>query len=627
MLSFIPVEDLRGINTHVDATDQRAGQFRSLDNLVAWPAGALSAMVWTGATGELGRTSASDIVRADCKATIEAALSGEDQSKAHLVRVELTANTEYDLLCVWSSQLAKPLMLFPVKHNWLGAQIAPSTFQCPGPVNGGAPNGVTLLTADLDPSLRWYASPIADRIYLGNGTDANLRYLITSRICELLLPDADPAVADRAKEAFPPCTSFIMGVNREIYAAGNVTDPMRVWESDKPGVEYPLFEGIQSSDTSYTDITLDGASKITALSCWNNYISAHTDDGVVDLFGHNSVANSDGFKTEQRPSAVSSGAPNPDCVQDAEGQGAYFLASDNQLYYDQSIRGGPFNKHGDSRSESPLAQFGDWGQHMAGYADGDMRTIIQDRDRGLIYMFADLDAAGWGAAMWCYNEQNKSVTGPITGVAPAVVTSVRLGPKRVTTLLAMSADGILNVSCGPQEAFRQRTIEASAFEWDADTSEIIDGSTRTIARKDSEPLGLGLRTVEAHETAERVVFGDLTQVGTEVSALRTAGTWSLLETAMIDLGDANAEKTLREVRLSMDEGVDCNVIVVAFNDEGHYRVKETYPGNARTQPVLRFNLRGRRFRIAIMVARSIYQPLTLRGFTIGILRKSGAAKG
>jgi len=626
MLRILPTRDLKGINTNLDTTDRSQSFFNSVENLVPWPSGAFSSMVWTGATGEDGRDS--EIVRSDCKAKIDTALTSESSTKAHLVLISLTAGNDHDLLCVWSKQHSKPLMLFPVSKAWEGELLANSSYLCPGPLTGAAPHTVTLLSSDLDPSLLCYASRISDFIVIGNGTEANLEYTPATQGVAAFAP-VSPTFGDFAQVAFPPCKHFVMGQNREIYGTGNVTNKLRVWATNKPGAQFPVFKGLENLTTTFTDITLVGATKINALSMWNNYITAHTDKGAVALFGVNSASDTSGFKTDQRPSACPAGASNPDCVEDSQGQGAYFLGSDNQLYYDQSIRGGPFNKYGDTRTDSPLAQYGDWAQHMAPYTEGDFRSVIYDRERGLVYIFAKLDATDWGTAMWCYNEQTKGVTGPVTGVCPDLVTSIILAPNRITTLLAMTMNGVIHVSCGPQESTRPRTAATSSIAWNTSDMGIqTDDDRRTMARKETELVNSKFRATEISDTSIRTVFGDPEEsVSSAFESLRDNTVWSMIDTGYIDLGDSDREKALREVRVALEQGFDYGVVGVVMDDEGHYRYKETFPGNGRTQPVLRFNIRGRKHRIILFIAHDIYTPLTITEITYGLLASRSVAKG
>ena len=624
MLRTLTIRDLRGINRNVDSTDKANSYFAGIENLVPWPEGALSSLVWTGSTGDT-----STIVQASCQSAIDTALNAESATKAHLVRIDLTTNATHDLLCVWSKQESKPLMLFPIQKEWNEA-IGSTTgnHQCPGPTGGDAPESVTLLYSDLDPELPCFASRVSDFILIGNGTDSNVKFNVsTGTAAEWAV--FSPAFNDPAKVSFPPCKHFVMGANREIYGSGNITNPLRVYASQKPGMSVRLIEGLQGLDTSYTEIVLPRATKITGMSLWNNYISAHTDAGVVNLFGHNSAANTTGFKTDQRPSNAESGATSPETIESAIGQGAYYFGSDNQLYYDQAIRGGPFNTYGDSRTDTPLAQFGYCLRHMASYTEGDYRAIIYDSERGLVYIVAKLDTDSWGNAIWCYNERTKAVTGPLTGVVPERIAAIKLGPSRATTLLAMTADGDIHVTCGPQEATRPRNAASSSIEWDEGTLTIpVSSKKRTMALQAAGDANSTFAALELTEDAQRLVFGDDSESSfTASKALRDFSQWSMIDTGMIDLGEADRDKILREVRLSLCQGHDYGVVGVVLDDEGHYRFKETFPGNGRTQPVLRYNIKGRRLRIIILVGCDIYTPLTIREITYGVLNSRSVGKG
>jgi hypothetical protein len=239
-----------------------------------------------------------------------------------------------------------------------------------------------------------------------------------------------------------------MGGDREIYATGNVTTPLRVWITDKPGSEFGIYEGIRNLETSYTDITRPAATKITAISVWNNYVTVHTDAGCTNLFGHNTTT--DGYKSNQGPSAVAAGAPNQDCVKDdSDGYGSYYIGDDNQLYKDEAVRGSPFNKRYERRIDSPVSMLDKWNSRMETYADGDYRNVIYDRHRGLTYIWAKIETGQ--NACWCYNEATGGMTGPVTLFNPVYVTSVIMEPTGYTMQIGMSGDGTLYFDTGPNE--------------------------------------------------------------------------------------------------------------------------------------------------------------------------------
>ena len=86
-------------------------------------------------------------------------------------------------------------------------------------------------------------------------------------------------------DVFPNCTTFVIGMNKAVFAAGDPANPLRVYVSEPATGEDPLKEGIYSKDhLSKIDILCTNASKITALSTYQNYIVVHTDAGVVLLY-------------------------------------------------------------------------------------------------------------------------------------------------------------------------------------------------------------------------------------------------------------------------------------------------------------------------------------------------------
>jgi len=149
-----------------------------------------------------------------------------------------------------------------------------------------------------------------------------------------------------------------------------------------------------------------------------------------------------------------------------------------------------------------------------------------------------------------------------------------------------------------------------------------------MARKETELVNSKFRATEISDTSIRTVFGDPEEsVSTAFESLRDNTVWSMIDTGYIDLGDSDREKTLREVRVALEQSYDYGVVGVVMNDAGHYHYKETFPGNGRTQPVLRFNIRGRKHRIILFIARDIYTPLTITEIAYGLLASRSVAKG
>ncbi|HEX2100866.1 MAG TPA: hypothetical protein VHF69_09390, partial [Candidatus Synoicihabitans sp.] len=264
---------------------------------------------------------------------------------------------------------------------------------------------------DKDPTALWYASQIGDRWILGNGIDANL--VFKNGALSLWGPQSEPVyVYDRARVAFPPCTCFRLHVNRSIFATGNVSQPMRVWISDPPNSQFTLFEGIYSLQTSFVDVhAMKGATRITALSVYQQYVTVHTDRAPVNLYGVDSV--SDGFKCNQSASAANASAMNPACVGDVEGDASYYFGRDLELYFDQAVRSGPYEKRGARDQEIATTQGAEfWNRDMARDVGEYGYHTLYDRQTRLMWIFAR-SIFNARTMCWVFNERTRTCCGPL----------------------------------------------------------------------------------------------------------------------------------------------------------------------------------------------------------------------
>ena len=169
----------------------------------------------------------------------------------------------------------------------------------------------TVLTVDTPAYINDVGSR---RAIVGNGVDQKK---IIEGAGPLVVEDLSADIEDIYKlevTPFPNCSMFVIGLNKCIYAAGNAENPLRVYVSEPTNTEDPLKEGIYSTQMSVVDILATNATKITALSTYQNYVVVHTDAGVVLLFQAETQQASTGFRVEQTTAAANSGAINPNCV-------------------------------------------------------------------------------------------------------------------------------------------------------------------------------------------------------------------------------------------------------------------------------------------------------------------------
>jgi hypothetical protein len=390
-MEYFQIRNFRPVEAKEDGTDQDRSVLRLCEGLVPVPQGALSAgPLWKVLWGQ-------DDLITDAAAL----LAGADDNKAHMLQLQ---RGDRVFLIVWSLPLERALGFFEV-------------VAAPTESNLDATDGVSLTAPsaapwrDLDPTALWFASLIGNRWFLGNGVDNNLVW--SAGALEVLGPGSVPTdVYDLARERIPPCTCFRMHVNRSIFATGNATHPLRVWITPKPNATYPTFDGVQSLDTSWIDIhASQGATRTVALSVYQQYVTVHTDRGPVNLYGVDNTA--DGWKCEQSPSAANASAINPACVGDAEGDGEFYFGRDLEVYQDQAVRVGPYEKKAGRAQEIVTEQGADvWNRDMQQNLATYGYHTLYDRNTRLFWIFARSIYAG-RSMVWVFNARTRTCAGPI----------------------------------------------------------------------------------------------------------------------------------------------------------------------------------------------------------------------
>ena len=192
---------------------------------------------------------------------------------------------------------------------------------------------------------------------------------------------------------FPNCSIFVLGLKKSIYAAGNPDEPLTIYISEPTDVEDPFKEGIYSTQMSKVEILATNATKVTALSTYQNYVVVHTDAGVVLLYATETTQASTGHRVEQISAAANSGAINPNCCAGSAIIQPYYLGVDGQVYKDSSARRGPDNKPSYSDVEQVTAKAkGLWDKTVDGDFDGSFSTY--ETFSG-IYNFSGIRRACW----------------------------------------------------------------------------------------------------------------------------------------------------------------------------------------------------------------------------------------
>jgi hypothetical protein len=415
-----PIPNFRATETKSDASNQDRTVLRRAEGVVAVALGALSpGPNWQTMWGldDLGDQ-------------VETALAGADDTKAHFV---LLARGNHRALVVWSLSAHRALGFFHVAGD-----PADADFDSSSGVSITATNSATY--RDKHATARWYVSTLGSRLVLGNGTDANLTW--SGGALALFTVPTATNVNDPYRETFPPCKQWVIGPDRFVYAAGNATNPMRVYVARPPTTSYDDVVGIQSVDTSKIDILLSGATAIRALSVWQAYVSVHLDNNkVVNLYSPDQ--DTQGQRARQGASAANGSALNPDCAGDPIGHGPYYLGGDGELYKDDATRAGPYNKLVARDVDLATAEASsDWNDAMAMPVDATYATLLFDRRTALAWMFVRTSVPAGRAGLWCYAGRGDSVSGPFR-YPDAVVASLARGFSDRTVAFVVTAAGEL----------------------------------------------------------------------------------------------------------------------------------------------------------------------------------------
>ncbi len=595
------IRNFRPIEAKEDATDQDRGVLRICEGMTPYPQGALSAgpewkLLWGKST--LG-------------ADIETALAGANVAKAHFVTVAKNGHTA--LVC-WSLQLHRPLGFFWVVGG------TNTDLDATGGVTITATNNATY--RDKDPAAEWYCSPIGTRFLLGNGVATNDNLVWSAGVLALLGPSApvsDPNLRSRVR--IPPCKTFRQHVNRSIMAAGNAAAPMRVWITDAPNLAEPFVEGVYSLQTSIIDVhPHGGATRITALSVFQQYVTAHTDKAPVNLYGVDTTVN--GWKCDQSPSAANSSAINPNCVGDVHGDAEFYLGADLEVYQDQAIRSGPYEKRTARAQEIATVQAaGVWNKQALMPLTTYGYHVAYDRGCRMFWMFMPslLDSR---PALFVYNERTKAVAGPWRYPAAAVSAVMRsLGSSTLTVITAagecLYARMNLIGELPPEELEAKGTALGASFAAGAVAPTPVAGVPYVAMPADNsailEVMGayvVGLATMRGPLAVLVPGAYTLTQYFNNAYLARFEYPWQ-------DLGNPKAFKNFLEVQLSIERDSRAYVGIYAETDSG--RTGGQWKGIFHGKDIVRvpLNLWGHKIRVRVVAVVFNAGRFLVRDVTLG----------
>lgn len=431
-IQTLPIRSFSGIETKTNSVDQPPGSLRRADGLNTVPAGALSfgprwRTAWS--KGQLGEN-------------IADALAGATADRVHFVTVALGGTT---FLIAWNLTANRPRGIWHVEGT------GDPDFTSLGAAVITAPTGDVY--RDHADGLDWYGSWVQDELWLGNGTDTNLVW--ASGALAVLGPTSRPVnPQDPSQAAFPPCLSFIVGSQGQVYGAGNAEQPLRVWAGQIPNKTFPLVRGLKTTDYSWVQLR-PNATRITGLGSVGVDLVAHFDIGApFILAGYD--GGQGGWKLVELPTTGAAGAINPNCARDTKLATSY-LGTDLELYrletYKGSIVDRQFNGSKWRKADiltDPAA--GVWNEAALKPISGSDYALIFDEKNGRTWLWATMAAlTQFGGTLEQVADDFDSLFG-----------------------MAFSPDGVLYVA-----------------DYNAGTvSTVVDGVTTDIGLTFSNPVGL-----------------------------------------------------------------------------------------------------------------------------------------
>ena len=413
-------------------------------------------------------------------------------------------------------------------------------------------------------------------------------------------------------EVFPTgCTTFVVGMNKAIFASGNSNNPLRVWVSEPATGEDPLREGVYSKDyLSKIDILCTNASKVTALSTYQNYVVVHTDAGVVLLYQTKPQTQSiPGFRAEQVAGAANSGAINPNVVSGSAMIQPYYLGCDGQIWKDESARRGPDHKptYSDTDQVSWKAK-GAWNKLVA----ADISTSFSAYEPstgfytvGLPTQEASSSNARFATYMW--HDMSDSLSGPFLLPKITCLTHVPDSSKMV----AVDQD---------------KKVWTTDFEDMRDGSEFVDVTTPTNWDAGSDPSGDRVAVNKAVPSFD--YYGRTIATRMETLAVGTTGSpdayypdsyLSVIETSYEDFGSSSNMKQWHEIVLSFRRNSWGNLWVYAQAEDG--TISGQYKGSIYGKQKIKtfINLRGRRMKFRIIMVTHKDHPWMITEAAVGYL--------
>lgn len=470
------------------------------------------------------------------------------------------------------------------------------------------------LGSELSGSSPAYINDVGSRRALvGNGS--SLKKIVDDPGSPLQVSDLSADANDIYKletTPFPNCSIFVLGLKKCIYGAGNPEAPLTVYVSEPTNAEDPFKEGIYSAQMSKVDILATNATKITALSTYQNYVVVHTDAGVVLLFSAETSQSSAGFRVEQTSAAANSGAINPNCVAGSAIIQPYYLGVDGQVYKDSSARRGPDNKPSFSDVEQVTAKAkGLWDKSVDRDFDGSFSTYETFSGIYNFYMPSQEDGESDGGLYqgYYYSDQQQALTGPILYPRLTATTSVA-----DTSLLLGVGEDKQMYSCDMEQLKESRVIEPPTFDPWGNLPLVKPNNACVTVSKSQGIFNYGGRTYSSPMADSASGSSIITDPEYYPDSYL-----SVIETAYEDLGGPHAVKQIHEIAATFQGGSFGHIWVYAQGEGSLVKGRKRGSLLGKEQIKTFMNLRGRRVRIRIYIVSHIDYDWVLTDFTIGFL--------
>lgn len=391
-ISSIKIRNFSGLNSVTNETDLQPGALvNNADCVTLFPKAAITfGPAWATAWG-----------RSTLGANITTALAGADITKSHFVTL---TRSGYTFLIAWDLANSRS------RGVWQVAGVGDPSLGSGGGSSISAPSSSPY--RNYTAGLNFYGSRVQNQLWIGNGTDANIAWVAGA--LTLLGPQTLPTnPQDPSQYVFPPCITWLPGPEGQVYGAGNVTYPTRVWCSEPPSINFPTPNGIKTTAYSYLDTQTD-ATAITGMSSFGRDLVAHFNIGPPFIIsGYN--GSSGGWKLQQGPTSVNASAINPNCTRDTKLATTY-LGTDLEFYllptFRGSITGRGYNKGSfrDGDIVTKKAQ-GTWNSQATKPISGSDYQMVFDEKNGRTWAWLNM-SAGARQGLYCLDEREDSVTGP-----------------------------------------------------------------------------------------------------------------------------------------------------------------------------------------------------------------------